>query len=544
MAACWLLSALLQWLGGWAPEEPASCLALDCLAPAYIMLRGATVAALGRSQPAAAVAGLLRPAYAVLRTATGSGHAPLQTGLQAAAAVLALGGLAEALLRSAGGYAEATQLAAEAEGSVLAACDAAAASAATAGSALLRDACSLAAAQLTAAVRRPHLLAAASLAQCQVQSLLLSTLSLAPLCQAADARLPPAQASLLLQRQAGCALGQHAGAMARGLAEQWPRLDGGTQRWLGAQVQAAARQAHQQYRQYSLSAPADWLAAVDGLAVRQLLDRLFMSCLVLLAAGWEAAAAAGAAGGGQRAQQAAAVAGALADLQFCRVSAPQYAVLLKAVLAEVPGDAAAAASLAACLPCYADLVAPCPARGGEAAWLADGVAAAKVQFLMNALVPCCGQLPQVRSLGVLIEFHLHGLHRPWCLTLLACGSALTLLPAHPPFMPAGRWSLRSAWPRWLSSTCCTHMPPPPPQHTSSSVPCWWHSCQRRSASLWRHTLCSAAWRAAPAPPRCRSLGRAWPRSCRRCLWAALWHCCAWSRCWTGASSWRPGAILI
>jgi hypothetical protein len=398
LAACWLLSALLQWLGGWAPQEPASCLALDCLAPAYSMLRGAATAALGRSQPAAVVAGLLRPAYAVLRTASGnsSGPASQQTGAQAAAAVLALGGLAEALLRSAGGYAEAAQLAAEAEGRLLAACDAAAAaSAASAGSALLRDACSLAAAQLAAALRRPHQLAAASLAQCQVQSLLHSALSLAPLCQAADARLPPAQASLLLQRQAGCALGQHAGAMARSLAEQWPRLDGGTQRWLGAQVQAAARQAHQQYRQYSLLAPADWLAAIDGLAVRQLLDRLFMSCLVLLAAGWEAAAAAGAAGGQQRGQRAAVVAGALADLQFCRVSTPQYAVLLKAALAEVPGDAAAAASLAACLPCYADLAAPCPARGGQAAWLVDGVAAAKVQFLVNALVPCCDQLPQV-----------------------------------------------------------------------------------------------------------------------------------------------------
>lgn len=436
-AAGWLLGALLQWLSGCAAGAgagAASYEALDCLAPVYGMMRGAATAVLASSPPAAAVQGLLRPAYSVLKTAAAAAAAassapsctttrsqvdPGMVGVETeaeaeaaaheAAAVLGIAGLAEGAKRSAAGYADAAQLAGEAERTLVDACEAATAARGVgdAGQAtpqvlqLRRDACSLAATLLGAAVRSPHLSATPGVAHCQASSLLHSALSLGPLSHAAAALLPPAQAAEQVRQQVSSALVQHAGSMARTLAEQYPLLDAASQQRVLQQVQAAAQQARQQYQQYSLATPANWLAAMDGAAVRQLLDRLFLCCCVLLAAAWQAApqpAAAGAEAAAQRAQLAAGVLLALADLQFCRVvAAPQYGPLLTAVLAEVPGDPGAAASLAASLPCYAELAAACPMRGGQAAWLADGVAAAKVQLLMLALVPCCGTLSQVQK---------------------------------------------------------------------------------------------------------------------------------------------------
>ena len=385
------------------------------------------MAAIRRSSAPAAVHGLLRPAYAVLRNAApAASAAAIESNgqlVQGAAAVLVLGGLAEGLLRAAAGFPEAAKLAAEAEGSLAAACAAAAAPAAAAevvnhsqpAQALLLDACALASAQLCAAVQRPQLAAAS--ARCQAQAMLHSALSLAPLQQAAMSMIPPAQASALLQHQAGCALVQQAAGIATRLAALYSLLPIKEQHWLVQQVQVAARQAHAHYHQLALSASPAWLAGVDAAAVRQLLDKMFLACLALLGAAWQAAAAPAPAEPTnhstavvaaaadvqrqqlQRAQLAATVVGVLADVQFCRVGTAQYAALLRAALAEAPGDPAAAASLAACLPCYADLAVQCPVHAGQAAWLVDAVSAAKVQLLFNALVPCCGMLPVVSGLG-------------------------------------------------------------------------------------------------------------------------------------------------
>lgn len=409
VAACWLLSALLRWLGTLEELDGSSCLAVDFLAPAYGMMRGVGTAAINASQPGPAVAGLLQPSFAVLKTAIAASQqqaSSLLVAVPAACAVLAVGGLCDALQRGAAGYSEASQLAAEAEAALLEACTAAAATEMApqpAAAALFRNACSLAATQLTAAVQSPRLLVAAAVARCQTWSLLHSALSLEPLHRAAAVQLPPAAASAALQRQLGCALMQHAGSLASSLAARYAALDGGTQRWLLEQVQAAARQAHQHYRHYSLSPPLAWLSAVDADAVRQILDRLFLSCLVLLAAALEALgrlqpapSVAAATLQLQPAQLSALAARVLADLQFCRLSSPpQYAAVLKAALADLPGDAQAASSLASCLPCYAELAAPCATRGGEATWLVDGAGAAKVQFVMSLLVPCCNALSLV-----------------------------------------------------------------------------------------------------------------------------------------------------
>lgn len=432
-AAGWLLGALLQWLSTCVQGAGAGHAALDSLAPTYSMMRAAALSTLSRVGPAAAIHGLLQPAYSVLKTAAaaaaamppgGEGAATAQPSSEldtaaaahASAAVLGLSGLAEGLLRTAGGYAEAAQLAADAEAGLVAACNAAAVPLAAVGTTaqrpaqpepgeaaarkgagqagaaqLLCDACSLAALQLAAAVRRPA--AAPSVARCQALSLLRRTLALAPLCDAAAAQAPPADASQMLQRQAGDVLAQQAGALARTLAEQLPLLDAPTQQWVLQEVLAAALEAHRLYRRYALETPAAWLSAVDAAAVRQLLDRLFLSCLVLLAAAWQAAPPHSQRA--QRSQLAAAVLVALADLQFCRVASPQHAALLTAVLAEAPGDAAGAAALAASLPCYAELAASCRMQGGQPVWLVDSVTAAKVQLLMLALVPCTAALPQV-----------------------------------------------------------------------------------------------------------------------------------------------------
>ncbi len=428
-AAGWLLGALLQWLSSSVLAGAAAPAALDCLAPAYSLMRTAATSALTREGPAAAIHGLLQPAYSVLKTATaaawtmpaGAAKQPptepaAVAAAYAAAAVLGLAGLAEGLLRPASGYTEAAVLAAEAESGLVAACGAAAERVKAAGkqqpaepehagaavrqvtgqaeaAQLLCDACSLAAAQLAAAVRRPA--ATPGLARCQALSLLRSVLSLAPLCDAAAAQVPPAKASQQLRDQAGGALAHQAGTLARNLAEHLPLLPAREQQWVLQEVQVAALEAHRLYRRYSLETPAAWLAAVDSTALRQLLDRLFLSCLALLGAAWQTAPSH--ALRAQRAQLAAAVLVALADLQFCRVASPQHAALLTAVLAEAPSDAAGAAAVAASLPCYAELAAKCRARGGQPAWLVDGVTAAKVQLLMLALVPCVANLPQVKS---------------------------------------------------------------------------------------------------------------------------------------------------
>lgn len=478
-AACRLLSALLQWLGDWAPAE-TGCLAVDCLAPAYGMMRGAATAVLGRTQPAAAVSGLLRPAYAVLKSAAtavadNAGGQVLQQPVvtQASVATLAAGGLVEALLRSAAGFPEAAALAAEAEACIVETCSAAAAAESLAESALLRDACSLAAAQLVGAVRRPALLASPGIVRCQAQSLLHSALSLAPLCHAAEVQLPPSQASQLVQRQLGCGLVQHAGGMASGLSAQLGQMDAGMLQWVVQQVQAAARQAHQHYRGYSLVPPQGWLAAIDAAAVRLLLDKLFLTCLVLLVAALEAgpvpsAANAAPAATAGRAQRAGAAAVVLADLQFCRLSfPPQYAVLLKAALAELPDNPAAAASLAACLPCYAELAGPCATRGRQAAWLVDGAAAAKVQFVMSVLTSCCPVLPRVNSglrlrpcfLACRLHFRVFRLHcKPSTLQPLCLAAPC-------------RASWRSGSPLWPFCTCCIRTPPRPPRRTTCSARC-------------------------------------------------------------------------
>lgn len=494
MAACWLLTAALQWLGSPAPADPG-WMAADSLAPAYGMMRGAAMAALGRSQPSAVVAGLLRPAYSVLKaaiTVLDCHRAPLQPHShgQAAAAVLVAGGMAEALLRAAAGHASAAQLAAEVEASLVQACETAAGAAeTTAGLMLLRDCCALATAQLAAAVWRPALLRAPAVARCQARCLFFGALCLGPLADAAVAGQPPAQASRLVRSQAACALVQHSGSMAGALSAQYAELDSGTQRWLLEQVSEAARQVHQQYRRYSMAPPLSWLAAVDAAAVRLLLDRLFLSCLALLAAALRSAPALPA----LRAELAAVSAGPLADLQFCRPgSPPQYAALLRAMLADLPGDSAAAAALAALLPCYAELAEPCAGRGGQATWLVDGTAAARTQFLMGLLAPCCPALSQVR-----LEEH-GGLHH----------APSTLTRSRQPLGSGAmcRIAWRSRWHRWPCSTSSTPTSPPPWRRT----PCWaprWLRCRKAAARRWLPCTSSAAWRDAPATPACLSSRR-------------------------------------
>ena len=96
-------------------------------------------------------------------------------------------------------------------------------------------------------------------------------------------------------------------------------------------------------------------------------------------------------------------------------------------LAVATVDAAAAEALASRLPCYADLIAACKARGDVPAWLSDPVLAAKVQFLMSALAPCCHLLPQVG--GVVFKLFLHRLVEWVCIHECVRGGACRAVTA-------------------------------------------------------------------------------------------------------------------
>eukprot|EP00887_Chlorella_sp_A99_P000719 scaffold5.g719.t1 len=404
----------------------------------YSGLRSVALGALG-SGAAAGAAASLSPAYAVLRGAA----RPTSPLAQRAAAALALGGLAEGLLRSAAGFAEAQLLATEAEAALLAVCEVAdaeappqaaagppplpAAAAAVDGSSsssFLVDACALATVQLAEGARRPA--PTPAMRRCHARALLHGALSLQPFCGAAAAGQPPAAASKALRLQLDSALGQHVAGLARGLADGYPAASPAEQAWLLGQLVSTAQQTGDLYAAYSLNTPAEWMQAVDAAVLRQLLDRTFLCALALLDAAWRATARNAALrpgcglDGGEPPHMAAAttaagIAGVLADLQFCRLRSETYSALLRGVLSALPGAPAGVAALAAHLPCYADLAAAVPARGGAPRWAIDGVAAAKVQFLFTLLGPCAGHLPEEAVAGrvapLMFLYLLHP-HRP------------------------------------------------------------------------------------------------------------------------------------
>lgn len=395
-AACQLLGALLHYLSLLADGDSAT---LAALVPLYGGMRAATAGALVAGA-ADAVPNMLQPAYSVLR----GGDPGPQSAARQAATVLVLGGLMEGLLRGAGGYLDAQQLAGAAEGDLLGACAAAEAAGggggAVAGSSLCIDACSLATMQLMQGARRP--LMTEMVFRCQALSLLQSALSLRPFCAEAAGGNSPEAASDLLRRQLQTGLGQHAAAVARGLADQYPTTaDPAMHSWLMQQLVAAAQQAYMQYAAYSVQTPAGWMQAVDGQALRQLLERVFLSAMLLLDATWRVAGShqLGPAHPAQ-ALAAATMVGILANLQFCRVPMEQYGTLLREALAVLPGDPEAAATVAGGLPQYAEVAGPCSARDGAPRWVADAVTAAKIQFVFTVLVTCCRQLPEVRSCGL------------------------------------------------------------------------------------------------------------------------------------------------
>lgn len=383
-----LLRTLLHFLSLLDGTNPAS---LDALAPLYGGMRSVAVSALASGSPASVVPAVLRPAYAVLRSA---GPTALPA---AAAAALGLGGLLEGMLRAAAGYPACQLLAAEAEDALLAASACAEAEAGPEpASSLLVDACALATVQLAQGAQR-LVAPPPALLRCHARALLHTVLPVHAFCAAAAAGKQPEVASALLQQQLGSALGQQAATLARGLADGLCRGgDPATASWLLQQLAARAQETCDQYAAYSVSSPEQWMAAADAVALRQLLERTFLSALVLLDGTWRAAATAADPPAARAAASTTSI-GILAQLQFCRVHSDQYAGLLKQALTELPGAPAGAAAAAAALPCYEVVAAACPARHGAPRWVADAVSAAKAQFIFNALAVCADQLPEVRG---------------------------------------------------------------------------------------------------------------------------------------------------
>ncbi|KAK9841030.1 hypothetical protein WJX81_006565 [Elliptochloris bilobata] len=234
---------------------------------------------------------------------------------------------------------------------------------------------------------------------CMMGALLHDALSLDGLFAAAAAGAHPDAATTWLRSQAAGAWGRAAASLARVAAQQYRHVEPDAQQRTQQDLQVMAEAFHAAYRRYALLTAPAWLQAVDGGAVRQVLDRAFSSAVVLLGAFWAVAVARpGVLRNRPQPPSPDEVAvralDCLAHLQFCRMRLSAYSALLQAVLTAAAGSPMASLGLLTCVPCYEGLTQAGP--GGEPLWLADPVLGTRVQFLMAMLAPCLPQLPQAK----------------------------------------------------------------------------------------------------------------------------------------------------
>ncbi|BDA43549.1 hypothetical protein COCOBI_04-5610 [Coccomyxa sp. Obi] len=262
---------------------------------------------------------------------------------------------------------------------------------------LWRDASSLACMEAYQACRRPA--PSSGALHCILGTLLQSTLSLAGLFEAASSGQPPAVASAWLQRHLAGALMSGAATCSRVVAEQYVAAESHEQQAAQLAVHRFAVAFHDQYREYALRTPQSWLEAVDGGAVRQVLDKVFMCAVLLMSTFWDAAGKREdrlAEGQSRMAPEEIAVRllDVLGHLQFCRLRLSVYSLLLQALLSATARSTQACQGLLLCLPSYAYLVGP--AVNGAPVWEADSVLASRMQFLMSMLGPCIPRLTQCK----------------------------------------------------------------------------------------------------------------------------------------------------
>ncbi|DBA78919.1 TPA: hypothetical protein ACH3X1_008798 [Trebouxia sp. C0004] len=278
-----------------------------------------------------------------------------------------------------------------------------------------RDAAAFACCQTWQACRLPP--ASGSAVICLMSCLWTSCLTLTGLFQAPALGLSTEQGNVWLRNQCSSRLLQEAATMARIAAELYRLVDSQAQQVCRDLLQKGARELYEGYRAYALKTPLPWMQDIDAAAVRQVLDKAFMSGVLLMTAFWSVTAAtdhkrgpadktsstkataslaagptitavgqattepggavsarphanAAAAGGSMieehasRAKQqgnsslvAAELLDSMSYLQFCRMKLTAYNTLLKNVLTSVSTSAEATQLLMDKLPAYSDLVA-------------------------------------------------------------------------------------------------------------------------------------------------------------------------------------------
>ncbi|KAL0036123.1 hypothetical protein WJX79_004331 [Trebouxia sp. C0005] len=228
-----------------------------------------------------------------------------------------------------------------------------------------RNAAALACCQTWQACRLPP--ASGSTAICLMSCLWTSCLTLTGLFQASALGLSAEQGNIWLRNQCSGRLMQEAATMARIAAELYRLVDSQAQQVCRDLLQKGARELYEGYKAYALNTPLPWMQAIDAAAVRQVLDKAFMS-------------------------------------GFCRMKLTAYNTLLKNVLTSVSTSAEATQLLMDKLPHYSDLIATPHAASlhadasqsgsQQAAWSSDTVLATRVMLLMNALGACLPALPQ------------------------------------------------------------------------------------------------------------------------------------------------------
>ncbi|KAA6423409.1 MAG: hypothetical protein FRX49_06470 [Trebouxia sp. A1-2] len=111
------------------------------------------------------------------------------------------------------------------------------------------------------------------------------------LFQASALGLSAEQGNIWLRNQCSGRLMQEAATMARIAAELYRLVDSQAQQVCRDLLQKGARELYEGYKAYALNTPLPWMQAIDAAAVRQVLDKAFMSGVLLMTAFCSVAAA-------------------------------------------------------------------------------------------------------------------------------------------------------------------------------------------------------------------------------------------------------------
>eukprot|EP00884_Botryococcus_braunii_P014432 jgi/Botrbrau1/22990/Bobra.0030s0054.1 len=270
---------------------------------------------------------------------------------------------------------------------------------------LWRDAAGYACCQVFLACHRPR--PTSGTLACLRGALLHGALSLRGVFSAAQSERTAAEAGAWLNRHLQGTLTASAPQLTRSIAEQYRSAGPGPQQETQLDLQEMARHFHEGYQSYVLLTPRNWVQAMDGAAMQQMLDKIFLAAILLLATMWEVASVHRASVSNPAkprlvAPDAALVAfrilNTLSFLQLCRMRLTSYYMLLHSVLETAASAPEACVDLLLSMPSYAALIAP--VQDGRPAWLADTVLMTRMQFMMSVMAPCVGNLPKGKAVDV------------------------------------------------------------------------------------------------------------------------------------------------